>query len=93
MEDHIKISLCFKCQRFGHVASKCNSTEACAYCTSSEHNSIDCPHKSDPSKLLCENCIYAKFRVRNHAASDIDCPVYKKKLAEYIDSIEYDEEN
>ena len=58
---------CFKCQRFGHMGSKCKSKiDRCMQCAA--------PEKHTNCKLAkkCSNCLEA------HSASDKNCQVYKE---------------
>jgi hypothetical protein len=88
VENFVKLT---KCQRYGHVAKYCNSDESCGFCTSSEHDTKDCPHKNHPPKHSCINCIRAKFREHNHHTNAESCPIYKRKLEEYLSSISYED--
>ena len=57
---------CFKCQKFGHVSSKCKKKDAtCSKC-SGEHPEADC----QSTTLKCANC------KENHSAYDKTCPKY-----------------
>jgi hypothetical protein len=91
VENFVKLTKCFKCQRYGHVAKYCNSEESCGFCTSSEHETKDCPHKNLPAKHSCINCIRAKFRDHSHHTNAESCPIFKRKLEEYLSSICYEE--
>ena len=69
---------CFKCQRIGHLASKCVEIhEVCPLCAGA-HIGDQC--KSLPANYRCINCTKAKLP-SNHAAWDRNCPsmVEKKK--------------
>ena len=66
---------CFKCQKFGHGANKCNSLKVfCGKC-SGEHDSADC----DISVPKCVNCSLP------HASNSRDCPKFKleKEIVAY----------
>lgn len=56
---------CFKCQRFGHVSSRCQDRARCSHC-SGLHDVRDCDVVSSPPK--CINCKAA------HKASYLRCP-------------------
>ena len=60
---------CFKCQRMGHVAARCNSQTRCMLC-SGNHNRTDCT--VDPAEHKCANC------KGEHRANDPICPHYKQ---------------
>ena len=59
---------CYKCNRFGHVASKCKNKDRCSQC-GGDHPRSSCNH---PVKK-CVNC------GGNHSAADRTCPRYKKE--------------
>lgn len=90
IENHLKLTLCYKCQGFGHIAKFCQSEVSCAHCTSSEHESRNCDKKIDTTQLRCTNCIRAKFRNINYATTDKKCPVYRKSMEEFEDRIDFD---
>ena len=53
VQNGIQIIRCFKCQKFGHISAKRQSSEKCGHC--SENNLFrDCPNKNQESK--CANC-------------------------------------
>lgn len=90
LSDFIRITRCFKCQRFGHVASKCEQEQVCAVCTNVEHDTQVCPHKESVDKHRCINCIRAKKRDILHRASSDVCPLFLARKNDYIQSINYD---
>ena len=64
---------CCKCQRFGHVTSKCKHSEVCARCSETGHKDITCA-----TAFKCVNC------EENHTSSGyafsgrpLDCGVLK----------------
>ncbi|XP_044741119.1 uncharacterized protein LOC123302309 [Chrysoperla carnea] len=59
---------CFKCQRFGHTASRCTKEEICV-CGKAVHDGTDCPQP-----VSCINC------GGPHNARSRNCPVYKQEL-------------
>lgn len=62
---------CYKCQRFGHTATNCNSSsQICPRCSGS-HSYQDCP---DKDQLKCSNC------GGNHSAAYKGCPKYKQAV-------------
>jgi len=56
---------CYKCQRYGHGATKCTNAHACHRCGSDEHEGFDCTNP--PS---CKNCN------GSHMASSKQCPIW-----------------
>ena len=70
---------CFKCNKFGHVASRCLSKLTCPRCASN-HKVEDCQvpkyeANNINSLLKCSNC------GGNHSAAYKLCPVYAKSQA------------
>lgn len=60
---------CFRCQRYGHTAMKCDNQQICM-CGKPPHESQPC---EEP--LKCVNCL------GDHSSRSKDCPVYKQELA------------
>lgn len=60
---------CFKCQKFGHTAVKCDQPQICI-CGKPLHEGKSCD-----SEVLCVNCS------GNHTARSRDCPTYKTEVA------------
>lgn len=78
---YIRITRCFKCQEYGHIAKYCKKSELCGKC-GEEHNSDHCT--SNAAK--CVNCSYAKEVLKinqdidvHHYSWSVKCPVYKRK--------------
>lgn len=64
--------LCYKCQRFGHIAKQCKSRLAfCGHCTLN-HDTRECPKRND--EPLCVNCDGA------HSPRSLQCPVMQQKF-------------
>lgn len=78
--EHIEILQCFKCQRFGHIASACKSDPICKFC-GGDHESKLCGEKQTFS---CSNCIReikngAKINA-GHKATDERCPMRSSRI-------------
>ena len=54
---------CYRCQEYGHVASRCENEERCEKCSESHKGRCE-------GKVKCHNC------KGNHGAGARDCPVY-----------------
>lgn len=75
-KDRERVTQCFRCQEFGHVASQCNRNFRCVKC-SKDHGPGKCTRtdKDDTEvPLKCANC------GANHTANFIDCPKRKEFL-------------
>ena len=59
---------CYRCQKFGHVTSKCKHSETCARCSETGHTDESCR-----KAFKCVNCGEC------HAAYNKKCSVYKKE--------------
>lgn len=77
--EFISITRCYKCQKFGHLANRCEGEIHCSKCAGS-HNIKDC--KS--TKESCANCYFeASEDSTEHRADSTLCPVFIK----YRDSL------
>lgn len=92
VENHINVTRCFKCSRFGHYAKDCTSaTEVCPHCMKN-HRINECT--SATSEYKCVNCKYVaenlKLNVKyDHAALDKECPSYLKIFKNLERQIDY----
>ena len=59
---------CYRCQKFGHVTSKCKHSETCARCSETGQKDESCK-----KAFKCVNCGVC------HAAYNKKCSVYKKE--------------
>lgn len=89
VRDYMRISRCYKCQKFGHIAKHCTAQKHCGYCSSADHQSRECPNAKDPEAYTCVNCARLGKTGQKHHTGDITCPVYLKRLQDAIDSTEY----
>jgi hypothetical protein len=76
-------SRCNKCQRYGrHFAAQCQAIhDTCGTCASIEHATKDCTVRDDQKSHKCVNC-----RTTGHAAWSRDCPTFKKKNRELMET-------
>ncbi|KAF2879600.1 hypothetical protein ILUMI_26570, partial [Ignelater luminosus] len=87
--DFIRISRCYKCQRFGHISKFCKSQSQCGICSSVSHKKNECGVKNNESKHKCANCLRNDKKDSNHSANSNKCPFYKIRLADYLSSMDY----
>ena len=68
---------CYKCQEFGHNATKCNNNQTCAKCSGNHHT------KSCTTTVLrCNNCVRKGHSEVKHRTNDAsNCMVYKEEIA------------
>ena len=59
---------CYKCQRVGHVTSKCKYSEICVRCSETGYKDESCT-----KAFKCVKCL------ENHAAYNNKCTIYKKE--------------
>ena len=59
---------CYKCQKFGHVTSKCKHSETCARCSETGHKDDSCT-----KAFKCANCGEC------HTAYSKKCSIYKRE--------------
>jgi hypothetical protein len=64
-----RITQCYKCQGFFHLAQTCTKTGRCGKCSSTHHLTRDCPINThtERDKLKCANC------GGNHRSSFFSC--------------------
>jgi hypothetical protein len=51
-----RLTQCFNCQKYGHTARVCRSTQKCGACAALGHGDHDCALRGNPSALRCANC-------------------------------------
>lgn len=80
VSDRFDIRQCFKCQKMGHISTKCQETSPiCMYCSSS-HGTKSCPNKHNVSLHRCRNCAQSRSPSviagcnTHHSGSD-KCPI------------------
>lgn len=80
VRDRYHALVCFHCQRYGHMESKCiakqnNVSRTCPNCTG-DHERRDC--KAIEKK--CINCVRFKKTIVNHRVDEMCCPVFAAEL-------------
>ncbi|KAI1294735.1 putative transporter slc-17.2 [Halotydeus destructor] len=81
---HTHVTICYKCQMYGHISANCHNKEHCSHCAG-EHASKNCPHRSDMEHIACAVCqqfnaISKTTKPFNHRCHTHDCPHHKKAL-------------
>ncbi|KAF8784357.1 hypothetical protein HNY73_010045 [Argiope bruennichi] len=91
IKEHFSVRRCFKCQRYGHIQTKClSSKHYCAHC-GHEHQTKYCRNNLES----CINCHEentqkgARFNI-DHSASHNRCPTYLKEIARYRMTLQYE---
>ncbi|GBN68075.1 hypothetical protein AVEN_275503-1 [Araneus ventricosus] len=80
VREFLRPTKCYKCNRFGHISTKCPNQEACPRCGEEGHKRDDC---SNDAK--CINCSEAAQKFgrnipSNHETSSQDCESYYREL-------------
>ena len=70
-----RLTQCFHCQAYGHVARACWSSEKCAHCAGA-HSTKECHQANDRSKMKCANCYQT-----GHAAWMKACAVRDQEIS------------
>lgn len=83
--DHVAVSQCFNCLRFGHIATKCPQVgkPTCGLCAKEGHETRNCPDRD--SETLAKRCALCQRRNRqsDHQAGD------RQKCLEFGDAIRH----
>ncbi|CAB0017830.1 unnamed protein product [Nesidiocoris tenuis] len=87
--DFVRVSRCFKCQAFDHVAKFCRGVEICKHCAAEGHKEEACPAKNEPPK--CSNCRRAK-EDDGHAVTSENCPAYNWAVRKRLRRTNYGKE-
>ena len=51
-----RLTQCYNCQKYGHLAKFCRSTTKCGYCAAIGHDDHHCSLRNAPDKARCANC-------------------------------------
>ena len=71
---NLQLWQCYKCQKYGHVATAYHNQQCCAYC-SGQHNTQQCRVAEDPAQACCGAC-----HQRGHKVWDKSCSVHDREL-------------
>ena len=71
---NLRLRQCYKCQKYGHVATACRDQQCCAHC-SGQHDTRQCRVAEDPARARCGAC-----HQRGHKAWDKSCSVRDREL-------------
>lgn len=85
--DHLRITQCFRCLGFGHIAKDCKArTDTCGHCAG-RHETRACQNKT---MKKCFNCLSAGMQSTDHSAVDSNnCPILKKRIDDKAKRINY----
>ncbi|KAI5750649.1 hypothetical protein M8J76_017343 [Diaphorina citri] len=84
VSDHLRITLCYKCLAYGHMAKDCTNAELCSHCAG-KHSKTQCPNMSKPP--ICGVCGPGK-KASHHPGSN-KCPTHLRKLEMFRKTIHY----
>lgn len=85
--EHVIITRCFKCQRFGHLAKDCKAkTDTCGHCAKEGHSFKECPDSKWDFK--CPNCLKAKLKA-NHGVNSSECAIFLREKQRIILMTDY----
>ena len=89
VEERLRVAVCHRCAQFGHVQKYCAEHKVkCPKCAG-DHPLSEC--QADNKK--CPNCArYSNLENGSHAATDAECPLYKKRLEIERRKIKYSDE-
>lgn len=80
-EKYSPITQCYFCMGLGHLKNQCNQyMKVCSHCAQVGHLFQTCPHKNNPDKLKCFNCIINNIPstvALPHGAASKRCPIIK----------------
>lgn len=88
VEEYEDVMRCHKCCAFGHVIKNCREKAlTCHKCGGEGHVDRECRSEERD----CPNCRRAKRaeESRGHSAGDRCCPVYKRKIEELREKMDY----
>ncbi len=80
MRDRYHAIICYHCQRYGHIESKCTATangeNPVCYKCAGEHKAKDCPG----TERKCINCVRYKKPEVNHSVNNQCCVVFQTEI-------------
>lgn len=88
VKDYVRLTRCFHCQDFDHLAKDCRNEVRCSNC-SRAHPTEECP-QNENDDAQCTNCRRAHLTAVKHTAASNKCPTYVRRLNALINSINYD---
>ena len=72
----VRVTRCYKCQSYGHMASRCKREAKCGWCAEPGHSTEECPRRGQRQAKACANC-----DTKSHCALDPGCPVRLREEA------------
>lgn len=86
VREYLDIHRCYKCQRYGHKADRCNEKQVCGHCGIKGHKIGDCAKKD--KKPVCSNCLRRR-KPATHSVTNPSCPERSDAVARYVLGINY----
>ena len=92
INDCVSVNSCFKCSRYNHRYTECNSEETCPLCA--ENTNSKNPQNREQN-TNCTNCMtYSKYNQNksineDHSSLDRKCPSMQAMIARYKQNTDY----
>lgn len=87
--EYLRPRKCYKCNRFGHISTKCDGEECCPLCGETDHKRAECTKEAK-----CVNCTHANVKFNksletNHTSLDPTCPTHLNQMKLLKNGINY----
>ncbi|KAI1306484.1 hypothetical protein HDE_00985 [Halotydeus destructor] len=93
IKKYTHVTMCYKCQLYGHISSNCPNATSCSYCAG-EHSHKECTNREKPEQLRCAVC--QQHNAKNgtdkavdHRCHTQECAVHRKAIENTEAQTEY----